>query len=212
MAAKRPPELASLDPQEIDAGQTRTLKITGKDLGKVTAIEFTPADGVTVSGMRATKKSVTAQVALAPQVPKGDLRVVVVSADGRSNELTLKVRATVDPAFVISNLKVGSVTSAKLAFGEGSSIPITVDYVDPTAALSAESVRMNFDMANGEVTGMMTRRPEGLSPNQTAGTLHLTLEFPGKFRTPGAAVSLKISLEAPEGRKSNELAAVFQAP
>jgi uncharacterized protein (TIGR03437 family) len=92
------PQITSLSPSSGLPGQTiSAFTIAGQDLAEVTAIEFSPGEGITVSNIRATATSVTAQVALSSNVGLGSRSVTAVSPGGRSNALAFSVQTAPPP-------------------------------------------------------------------------------------------------------------------
>ncbi|MGH9671628.1 MAG: hypothetical protein ACRD44_00470, partial [Bryobacteraceae bacterium] len=92
------PRLTSVNPLLDRAGQTiATFTLTGQDLASVTAVEFSPATGITVSSVQATATSVTAQIVIAAGAKVGVRALTVNGPGGRSNVLPFYVAAAVPP-------------------------------------------------------------------------------------------------------------------
>ncbi len=93
------PRLDTLSPAVERAGQTiASFTATGQDLASVTALEFSPATGITVSGLQAAAASVKAQVAIVGGAKTGVRALTVNSPGGRSNVLPFYVAAATPPA------------------------------------------------------------------------------------------------------------------
>lgn len=197
------PTISSIDPTSADPGQTiTTFTVNGSNMGRVTALEFAPADGITITNLNVTSTSVTARVVIANNAASGIRQVDVVSPEGKSGTLPFTINASVDPGFLISNLRAGP--SATVASGD--TLPITVDYVDPQGAVSSGQVRVNYSINNGGIVGWTTATPT-IGP---AGTLTITLTFTQFHFTNGLDLSITVSLEAPPGiRRSNTLTGTF---
>jgi uncharacterized protein (TIGR03437 family) len=202
------PTISSISPTSGDPGQTiTTFTVNGSNLSRVTAIEFTPADGITVTNLNATATSVTARVAIASNAASGARTVAVVSPEGKSGTRTFTVNAAVDPAFVISNLRAGPSVPGT----PGDTLPITVDFVDPQGAVLSGRVKVNFNIGNGQIVGFMVTTPTITPPGATSGTLSVNLSFGMSFVN-GQDVPITISLEAPQDvRRSNTLTGTFHS-
>ncbi|MGA2325015.1 MAG: SBBP repeat-containing protein [Bryobacteraceae bacterium] len=201
------PTITSINPTSADPGQTiGTFTVNGSNLSRVTAIEFVPADGITVTNLNATSTTVTAQVAIASNAASGSRTVDVVSPEGKSGTVTFTINAVVDPSFVISNLRAGPASHGSSA----DTIPVTVDFVDPQGAVaSGQTVRLNFNIANGSITGWT----QSTAIISTPGTLSMTISIYGIRFNSGIDVPITVSLEAPVGvRRSNSLAGTFHSP
>ncbi len=114
------PRINSVSPTAA-AGQTiSSFTIAGENLGAVTAIEFSPSSGITISSLRATATSVTAQVAIARDAAIGTRRVTVASAGGRSNDLAFEIQAappSATPAISNGSFQVREDGAAVIAGG-----------------------------------------------------------------------------------------------
>jgi hypothetical protein len=118
------PTIRSLDPSGGTAGQTiANFVINGQDLGGVTAVEFAPAAGITVSNLRTTASSVTAQLVIAANATVGTRAVTVMSPGGRSNSLNFTIRAAPSPLSLFSaasgSVAVLAPDSIASAYGQG---------------------------------------------------------------------------------------------
>jgi uncharacterized protein (TIGR03437 family) len=103
------PRITSLSPASGEAGQTiATFTINGENLGGVTAIEFAPSTGITVSNVQAQAGSVAGRLVIASNAAPGERAVVVVSPSGRSNALTFVITAPVPATPRINSLEPSS--------------------------------------------------------------------------------------------------------
>jgi uncharacterized protein (TIGR03437 family) len=173
------PRITSLNPSAGDQGQTiNNFTISGENLSGVTALDFAPADGITVTNLQASATSVTARVAVAGNASTGPRAVSVVSAGGRSNSLSFTVRrpvgggepriASVNPttadagqtiaSFTITGENLAGVTAIEFTPPDG----ITVSNIQATAG----TVTATVVIASGAVAGNRTvavRSAAGLS-------------------------------------------------
>jgi len=78
------PRIVSLSPDTSQAGQTLDVMIEGEYLRDVTALEFTPAAGISVSDLLVTENVISARVAVAADAASGVRRVVAVSPSSNS--------------------------------------------------------------------------------------------------------------------------------
>jgi|SRR5271157_596304 len=198
------PSISSILPWSITAGQTTTISISGSNLSGVTAIQFTPPDGITVSNLVATSSSVSASITVAPNAAYGSRQVAVVAPAGASNRYALTI-LVLDPTFVISNLVAGPGTNSP-----DLTLPITVTFQDPSGAVSSgQPVTMDFNIGNGSIAGYMVFTPSGLSSGQTTGTVKATFGMTGYTWKTGNTIPITVYLEAPSGRMSNTLVGAF---
>ncbi|MBI3667567.1 MAG: SBBP repeat-containing protein [Acidobacteria bacterium] len=88
-----PPALTSVTPTSARIGETiQSFVITGTNLSGVTAVQFSPSAGITVSNISASASQVTAQLVISADAPVGARSVAVVSPAGTSNALTFTVQ------------------------------------------------------------------------------------------------------------------------
>jgi uncharacterized protein (TIGR03437 family) len=93
------PSITSVNPTSGNLGQTiATFTVNGTNLSRVTAIEFTPASGITITNLAAASTSVTAQVAIAASAASGSRNVDVVSPEGRSNTVAFTINGAINAA------------------------------------------------------------------------------------------------------------------
>lgn len=119
------PRITSISPAFAAAGSTANIMIAGQDLGAVSAIEFTPADGLTVGNIQAAATSVTAQVTIAAGAPLGMRSVAVAAPSGRSNALSFEIRqaAPPPPTSVYLPLQSGVTVEYRVTIPENVSLP-----------------------------------------------------------------------------------------
>jgi uncharacterized protein (TIGR03437 family) len=198
------PSISSIFPWGVMAGQTTPITISGTNMSGVTAIQFTPPDGITVSNLVATSISVTANIAVAANAAYGSRPVAVVAAGVTSNQSPLTILVQ-DPTFVISNLVVGPGTNTP-----NLTLPIAVTFQDPSGAPSSgQPVTVDFNIGNGSIYGYAKFTPSNLTPGQTTGTISYTFTMPGYTWTTGSTIPITVYLEAPTGRASNTLIGAF---
>jgi hypothetical protein len=85
------PQITSLTPTSGPPGSTVSLSIAGNNLSGVTAVQFSPSTGITVSNVNATATQVTATVNIAASAPAGPANVSVSSSVGTSNALVFTI-------------------------------------------------------------------------------------------------------------------------
>jgi len=92
-----PPQITSLNPASGQVGTAVALTINGSNLSGVTAVQFSPSTGVTVSNVNATATQVTANVAIAAGAAAGSRTVSVSSPAGSSNSVGFTVQSGPGP-------------------------------------------------------------------------------------------------------------------
>lgn len=201
------PDIHSLSRYTARAGETiPDFTITGQNLEAVTAIQFGRGGGVTITNLRTTPNTVTAQVTFDSSLSPGFFVVVVVSPGGTSNFLIFSTFPPGPPGtFIISNLRAGPSGTP----GLDTVIPIVVDFEDPSGAASSGEVRLNYNIENGSVFGFSSATPEGVTPGQTSGTLRLRIIFQGRL-VGGPTLRIEVSLTNNRGLESNKLTGTFQ--
>jgi uncharacterized protein (TIGR03437 family) len=163
-----PPRISSLNPTFGMTGQTlATFTISGQNLGGARSIEFSPAGGVTVTNLRATPTSVTAQVAIAASAPTGIRNVSVVTSGGQSNALSFDVRSSTAPPvrpaeihsvnrrsgragetitdFTITGANLAAVTAIEFASPAG----ITVSELRPSDTMLTATISIDAGASTG---------------------------------------------------------------
>jgi hypothetical protein len=85
-------QITSLNPASGQAGSTVALAINGANLSGVTAVQFSPSTGITVSNVNATATQVTATVIIAASATAGQRNVSVSSPAGTSNSLAFAIQ------------------------------------------------------------------------------------------------------------------------
>jgi len=85
------PQLSALSPTSAGQGATTGLVIQGTNLAGTASVNFSPSQGITVSGIQASATEVTAQVSIAADAQTGQRKVSVTTGAGTSNALTLNI-------------------------------------------------------------------------------------------------------------------------
>jgi uncharacterized protein (TIGR03437 family) len=155
-------------------------------------------DGVYLKGTYTTDVYVASGV--------GIIKAVMHDSTGKTL-FTQELTAFTQPAtgFVISNLRAGPAVNQS----DGASLPLTVDFQDPSGAAIASdgSIRVDFNIQNGNVVGFQTVKAQGVSSGQTSGTMRLPLFFSGARFTGSASITT--SLKNSQGATSNTLSGSF---
>jgi len=206
-----PPRITSLSPDSGEIPQTiAAFTIAGENLASVTAIEFSPPSRITVSNVRATANSITAQVVIEDNVAAAAERTVtVVSPAGRSNARTFTIRLRTGP-FLISNLRAGPGSSSP----SGTRIPIVVDFDDPTGSFTAASgsrlVVVTVPSTGFRVARQDFSTPEGLTTGETRGTLRTSAPF-SRIQITGRNIPIEVYLSNTQSQHSNTLSGTFDS-
>jgi uncharacterized protein (TIGR03437 family) len=91
------PQVASLNPASGQVGTAVALTINGSNLSGVTAVQFSPSAGITVSNLNATATQVTATATIDASAAVGSRNVFVSSPGGTSNSLAFTVQPAPAP-------------------------------------------------------------------------------------------------------------------
>jgi uncharacterized protein (TIGR03437 family) len=182
-----PPAIAALSPNSALPGQTvGTLTITGQHLDGVSALEFLPATGITVSGLAVTSTVVTAQVTVAADALTGTRQVAVLSPKGRSNRMPFTI-ASAGP-------RITAISPDSAHLGDTLSLTITGDNLSgvtgvqfmPDAGIAVSNVTPSSSMVSLQIT---------IAPNAFAGERLVSVISPsGASNT----LSFTIGVAAPQ--------------
>jgi uncharacterized protein (TIGR03437 family) len=161
------PRITSVAPTSVRVGESVNLTVNGTDLEDVDRIEFSPAAGISVSNLRATAKSVTAQVAAAANAATGDRRLSVTGMVRSPDTAAFAVRPRPSSTPFIYNV---SVTNDLLAL--------------QTAVFSGE---FEFDDADGDIFYTGTAATSAKIEYRISGAC--TLTFTGGYLNQRGATS-----------------------
>jgi len=86
------PVISALSPSTAQTGQSiSSFTITGQNLSRASAVQFTPAAGISVGALQVTDTSITAPVSISYTAAVGARQVTVVTPGGQSNALEFDV-------------------------------------------------------------------------------------------------------------------------
>jgi uncharacterized protein (TIGR03437 family) len=91
------PQITSVNPASGQVGTTVALTISGSNLSGVTAVQFSPSTGITVSNVNATATQVTAAATIDASAALGSRNVFVSSPGGTSNSVAFTVQTGPGP-------------------------------------------------------------------------------------------------------------------
>lgn len=184
-------------------GEQIDLWVAGTNLADVTGIRFNPPEDISVSEIEATSAMVHAVVTLSPTAALGLRQFVVSSSLGDSNLSPGPLNIS---TFRISNLRISNVANS----GTTLTFQVTLDYADPTGAVSSGPLGISPSLAFGNriifsVGGSIN--PAGRSLGATSGTIDLTRSYDNVTGVTGAF--FQIRLTAADGRESDRLGRFF---
>ena len=209
------PKIQTVQPGTVFPGEECVLELQGTTLESVERIEFEPPDDIEVSGLEATPTKVAARVKVAPTAAQGERPVRVSGPGGTSQKRDSRGPGETRVQFNIStlrisNLRLGTVTNP----GSALTIPVAVDYSDPTGAVSSGQLQVREDLVvPGNAGGYMwigstaSEDPAGRVAGAKSGTMQFTVTFSNLKGTTGA--NLGIAIIAPDGRVSDTLTIDF---
>jgi uncharacterized protein (TIGR03437 family) len=197
------PTLATLSVNKTPSaqvGQTTTFTLSGTNLATVDRVDLAPADGVVVSNLVTTATTVRFDLAVMSGVAYGDRKLSVHSPAGTSNQITLSVYV-VDPTLAISNLVAGPGTNSPYAV-----LPVRFDYSDGKGYMTSSAI-YHMDLLDGRILAIASS-----TGGTNAGTLNFQLDLTSlSFKwDAGQTLPIKVWMEAPAGRRSNNLTGTFQ--
>ncbi len=193
------PKLTAIQP--VRTGRSRTLssvRASGQFLSEVTAIEFEPAEGLTVSNIRPTASSVTFDLTVSADAAFGERRVFAVSQVGKSSPVTFEIVEAEPPGppritdLVVTQTRSGNFTTV-----------FRFNFTDPDGDMSLRPVFSIWADGGNALCGTFTSgqtSDDGLF----AGTVELRFTHPGGvlLRPP---VEIDVSVQDAAGRRSNTL-------
>jgi len=198
-----PPVINTLSPNNGQAGQTvATFTITGENLQSVTGIEFTPPDGITVTNVRATASSVTAQLAIAGSAASEPRQVAVIAPQGRSNALGFTITASTRPSIssvAPTGAAVGQTVETLTIRGEFLEGATAIQFT-PAAAITVTNVVATATQVTARIVVALnatigTRQIAVVTPRGTSNSLPFAIQPP----TSATPVIGDVSLTNPTG-------------
>jgi len=182
-----PPMITAVNPAGAEAGQTvAALTIAGDGLQNVTAIEFMPPDGITVTNVRAGFNSVTAQMVIAPTASLGGRQVVVVSPQGISNPLPFTVLAptlpritSLNPANGVIGQTINTLTIGGENFGGVSALNFSPATGLTVTNIVATATQVTARLAIAVSAALGTRQLSVTSPRGMSNAVAFAIQAPG---------------------------------
>ncbi len=174
------PVIASLAPSSGTVGQTLTLTIKGSNLTGVTAVNFSPSAGISVTNVTATSSSVTATVAIAASAAQGKYRVTVSGPGGTSNASTFLVGGPFDGSYQGTSTVSGGQCG-------GSPMAPSTNSLYFTVANSQVTVVVDGGVQDTSVTGTITA--DGTAQGFGAAFPEYNVTFAGQFVINGSGAS-----------------------
>jgi hypothetical protein len=198
------PTITTITPNSATVGNTVGITIPGTNLSGASAINFSPATGITIANIVSTATQVTANVIIAGTAATGVRTVTVTTPAGTSNALNFTLNAgtpTGQPP-TISNLSVGTPYFS----GGGANIDISFDWADPDGDIIY--VQGNFDGSAKLIftkTGCTSRSSASWlhRPGQTSGRFSFTRQMIGSYYSGNFTINLQLQDAA--GNISNTL-------
>jgi uncharacterized protein (TIGR03437 family) len=184
----------------VSPGGIVTWQFKGTLLAQVNQLACTPNTGIAVDPFTPTDTQIDLTIRVAADAPPTE-RICNLTAPGdwKSSDYHLNVST-----FRISNLRVSAENP-----GTTLRLHVTVDYTDPTGAVSSGSLSaIELLTFSGTLKGdNYTITPTGRTPGATSGTMAYDTAFANISGTTGAIYY--VELVAPDGRKSDTLSRSF---
>jgi uncharacterized protein (TIGR03437 family) len=177
----RIPTITALNPTFGLQGQTiAAFTVSGQDLDVVTGLEFDPPAGISVSNLKATATTLTAQVAIAANAALGMRSVALVSPNGKSNLLLFDIRTAppVLPGGSYLPLATGMSWEYRAQFAAQASLPYQPIFEAPDFLLCASGFCGSGSWPAGQIDFKVTVG-EKLS-TASGDSYRVTLTDPGR--------------------------------
>ena len=178
------PQITSLSPSSGSPGSTVSLSIAGSNLSGVTAVQFSPSTGITVSNVNATATQVTATVNIAASAPTGQVSVSVSSSAGTSNALVFTILAPGPPNAIWSGttsqslpVSITTANSFVTAYSYGVNFP-NLGSNCPSGVTVTSGPATSIPITGGTFT-TSTISGTFQSQTQVSGTINWTLSLSG---------------------------------
>lgn len=185
----------------VSPGESVTWKFTGVNLSAVDQMTCTPGAGITINSLTpsATEVNVAFRVDASAAQTKRTCTLSVAGATVSGSSYTLNVST-----FRISNMRVTATNP-----GSTLTLHVTLDYTDPTGAVSAGTLSCSETLIYifGITWSTWTINPTGRTPGAASGTMMYDSSFSNMRGTTGA--NYTITLTAPDGRTSDTISASF---
>ena len=171
--------LASVVPASATAGATiESFVITGTNLSGVTAVQFSPSAGITVSSISASASQVTATVTISSSAAAGSYSVTVVSPAGTSNPVAFTVQAALVPHITALNPSTGQIGQTFNLIIAGTNLSaVTAVQFSPSAGITVTSISASASQVTATVT---------ISSSAAAGSYSVTVVSPAGTSNPVA--------------------------
>ena len=181
-------------------GQTiKGFQVVGEGLYKST-LQFSPADGITVTNLTTTDTALTADIAISDAAAAGQRTLTVSSSGGvqaPAIDFTVRDKSSQDP--YLSNLVVGSTT-------------VSFDFTEPGGNLRSGSILMTAGQqytypAPFSVSGGTSSQTSDtlVKPGQTSGTIQYTFSPPLETTYSYQVTELVVSIQDSAGKTSNKV-------
>jgi hypothetical protein len=161
-----------------------SLSIAGSNLSGVTAVQFSPSTGITVSNVNATATQVTATVNIAASAPTGQVSVSVSSSAGTSNALVFTILAPGPPNAIWSGttsqslpVSITTANSFVTAYSYGVNFP-NLGSNCPSGVTVTSGPATSIPITGGTFT-TSTISGTFQSQTQVSGTINWTLSLSG---------------------------------
>jgi uncharacterized protein (TIGR03437 family) len=177
------PQITSLSPASGSPGNTVSLSIAGSNLSGVTAVQFAPSTGITVSNVNATATQVTATVTIAASAPAGQVSVSVSSPAGTSNALAFTILVPVPNAIWFGTTSQSQSVSITTANSFVTAYSYIINFPNlgsncPSSATVTSGPATSIPITGGAFT-TSTISGTFQSLTQVSGTINWTLSLPG---------------------------------
>jgi hypothetical protein len=170
------PQITSMNPENGQVGTTVNLVISGTNLSGVTAVQFSPSAGITVSNVNATATQVTATVVIAASATAGQATVTVSSAAGTSNALDFSVQSSPAPQITSLSPTSGQAGTSPYLFISGANLlGVTSVQFSPSEGISGTPQQSTI-FGNSTATNLITTLV--IAANATPGPRNVSVTSP----------------------------------
>jgi len=176
-------QITSVSPASVQAGSSASLVIAGTNLSSVTAVQVSPAAGITISNVSASATQVTATITVAAGTAAGQVNLTVSSAAGVSNALPLAIQTAPPQITSLSPTTAQAGSSISLTINGSNLAGVTAVQVSPSTGITVSNVKATAS----QVTATLS-----IASNTIAGQVNISVSSPA-----GVSNSWAFSISVP---------------
>jgi hypothetical protein len=182
VVARVVPRIDMLTPNTATQGATVSLVITGTNLRRTTAVQFSLSSSITISNLQASDTRVTATVVIGPTAFTGSRQVSLVTTSGTTNSLPFNITAPVRIDSLSPNNGLIGTTVNLIARGSNLSGVTRLD-LNPAGGVTVNNLQSTFSQVTAAlvIAADAVPGPRQLSVTTSNGTSNA---LPFEIRVP----------------------------